>query len=432
MRRSLRMLVAIACGWLFAATALDAAEWNVPLAGNAYRVAPAPGGNAVRNGVLMWSRPDEVFAAYVHLDRPARLQLALRGRAPSGAVTVSFRALEMTVETSRDTSAWQTSPLLTIDVAEAGYLRLELRGIDRSGPTFGEWEACQVTSDTDGLVLRYVATNDGNMFYWGRRGPSVHWNYETPRNARLRHAYSELTVPEGEDPVGSYFMANGFAEGYFGMQVNSPTERRVLFSVWSPFQTDNPRDIPPEQRVDLLARGPDVRVGEFGNEGSGGQSYLLFPWQAGKTYGFLTEVRPDGQGSTIYTSWFRDLAAPEWRLIASFRRPKTDTDLRRFHSFLENFQPQMGHLHRKGWYGNVWVRDIEGNWLPCTRARFSVDATGGGQHRLDFAGGSAGGRFFLENGGFLHPHTPAGSQFTRELVPAEPPTIDFAQLPRGP
>jgi hypothetical protein len=47
----------------------------------------------------------------------------------------------------------------------------------------------------------------------------------------------EITVPVGQDPIGSYFMANGFGEGYFGFQVNSKTERRVLFSVWSPFRT---------------------------------------------------------------------------------------------------------------------------------------------------------------------------------------------------
>lgn len=431
MLRLLRMLVVGACGVLLAVPALFAAEWSVPLAGNTYRVDPSSGGNFLRNGVLTWSPAEDVYAVYVHLDRPARLNLAISGRAPSGSATVSVRAAEAAAETTRDTAELQSTSLFAIDVVQPGYLRIELRGVARSGPTFGEWESCQVTSETDGLVLRYVGTNEGNMFYWGRRGPSVHWNYETPRMVRLRAAYSEITVPEGEDPIGSYFMANGFAEGYFGIQVNSPTERRVLFSVWSPFRTDNPRDIPPEQRVELLAKGPDVNVGEFGNEGSGGQSYLRFPWQAGKTYGFLTEVRPDGQGSTVYTSWFRDVTEPGWRLIASFRRPQTNTDLRRFHAFLENFQPQMGHLHRKGWYGNVWVRDVEGTWIPCTQARFSVDATGGGMHRLDFAGGSDGGRFFLENGGFFHPHTPAGSQFTRELTPSEPPAIDFEQLPRG-
>ena len=52
-----------------------------------------------------------------------------------------------------------------------------------------------------------------------------------------------MTIPKNNDVVGSYFMANGFAEGYFGIQVNSETERRILFSVWSPYKTDDPNSI---------------------------------------------------------------------------------------------------------------------------------------------------------------------------------------------
>ena len=35
-----------------------------------------------------------------------------------------------------------------------------------------------------------------------------------------------------EDPLWTYYMACGWHRGYFGMQVNSPTERRIIFSVW--------------------------------------------------------------------------------------------------------------------------------------------------------------------------------------------------------
>ena len=71
-------------------------------------------------------------------------------------------------------------------------------------------------------------------------------------------------VPEGNDVLGSYFMANGFAQGYFGIQVNSPTERRILFSVWSPFHTDDPSEIP-DQAI-LIAADTIVCLGdELGN-----------------------------------------------------------------------------------------------------------------------------------------------------------------------
>ena len=79
-------------------------------------------------------------------------------------------------------------------------------------------------------------------------------------------------------------MANGFGEGYLGFQVKSSRERRVLFSISSPYKMDNPNEIPEDQRIVALAKGYGVYVGEFGNEGSGGQSYLASPRQAGHAY----------------------------------------------------------------------------------------------------------------------------------------------------
>jgi hypothetical protein len=93
-------------------------------------------------------------------------------------------------------------------------------------------------------------------------------------------------------------MANGFKEGYFGMQVNSETERKNLFSVWSPFTTDDPCKISIEQKIILLKKGQNVYTGEFGNEGAGGQSYLKYDWVSGNSYKFLLGSIPDGASST--------------------------------------------------------------------------------------------------------------------------------------
>lgn len=59
-------------------------------------------------------------------------------------------------------------------------------------------------------------------------------------------------------------MANGFGQGYFGIQVNSLTQRRVLFSVWSGFSTDDPNAVPAEYKVVLKKAGPGVTVNDFG------------------------------------------------------------------------------------------------------------------------------------------------------------------------
>lgn len=431
MTASLILRLAILIPLLLAAAEVRSAEWTVPVGGNAFRTAPEPGGSGVRrDGGLAWRDAEEVFSVYFHVDRPATLDLALLTRSAADESTLVVRVGEKRFTVRIQGGELTTYELGQIEVAEPGYVQVEIQGEERAGRQFGEIRDLVVTSETADLKLAFVKSNEGNMFYWGRRGPSVHLNYVVPQDLQVQYAYSEITVPVGEDTIGSYFMANGFGEGYFGMQVNGPQERKVLFSVWSPFQTDNPREIPEDQRVIRLASGPEVRVGEFGNEGSGGQSFLVYPWKAGVTYRFLTEVKPDGPESTRYTSWFGDKSAGEWRLIASFRRPQTSTHLRRFHSFLENFNPAYGHIGRRALHGNVWVRDTEQQWHECTQARFSVDATGRGGHRLDFTGGAERGQFLMRNCGFFSETGRPGDVFTRDSTAADKPDIEFDALPR--
>lgn len=410
----------------------SATDWRIPAAGNAYCTSPdSVRYQRNRDGSIAWRGEEQVISLYFHVDKAAELLLSL-DVVPSSEATSE---IEVKVSNKRYLLNLKRNGPEKVEIGayrvdEPGYVRVDLSGRSKTGEMYGAIKGLAVSSETEDLKIEYVRNNDGNMFYWGRRGPSVHLSYELPQDRNIQFAYSELTVPKNLDPIGSYFMANGFREGYFGMQVKSETERWILFSIWSPFQTDDPKSIPEEDRIKLLAKGPEVHVGEFGNEGSGGQSYLKFPWKAGRTYSFLTEVKPDGKGNTIYTSWFCDTASMDWMLIASFQRPKTDTHLRGFHSFLENFSPEHGHLPRLVTYQNVWVRESEGEWHACRRARFSVDQTGAQRHRLDYGGGVDKGRFFLQNCGFNCEPIKPGSRFSLPDEIGRHPQIDFDALPR--
>jgi len=221
-------------------------------------------------------------------------------------------------------------------------------------------------------------------------------------------------------------MANGFGEGYFGMQVNSSTERRILFSVWSPFHTDDPKAIPDDEKIHLLKKGTDVHTGEFGNEGSGGQSYLRYNWKAGQSYKFLLKGKPDGNGSTIYTAWFLAPEMKTWKLIASFKRPKTNTYLTRFHSFLENFNPNQGYLTRQVNFNNQWVYD--GAWKIVESAKLTVDATYNANQRVDATGGTTSTGYFLKMGGFFNEVEKPGTVFTFNNT-KKAPKVNFSKLP---
>ena len=403
------------------------ARWEIPLAGNAYLTqgeSPRGGrGNAIR-----LEDPAAEWSVYFHIDRPGPIDLALRLRVPEGKSRLLARTGGRPFEFDAEGKEFHEVAVGRVDATRAGYHHVALRGLAKSGNLFAEIGELIVSSSVPEMKASFVRNNEGNMFYWGRRGPSVHLNYPLPRNRKIEYAYSEITVPPGEDPPGSYYMANGFGQGYFGIQVKSPTERWVLFSVWSPHQTDRPSEIPEDKRVVLLKKGEGVRGGEFGGEGSGGQSILVYPWKSGVTYRFLTSVKPDGKGASIYTSWFGEVGKPEWKLIASFKRPQTDTYLTGFHSFLENFYDFNGHLGRRSLHGNQWVRDTEGQWHELTTARFTGDGTARGGHRLDYAGGVSGNAFFMRNGGYFDERVNLDQNFERPATPGSRPDIDFKAL----
>ena len=412
------------------AQSAEPAHWQVPLAGNTYQTASpkASDDRVTRDGSLRWQDDSTVFSIFVRVDRPAALDLVLPLNVPEGESMIRTTASGWSSDTVVSGTDVHDVKLGRVEVKTPGYVRIDLSGIRKTGPVFANTSSLKISSDADGLQLDYVRHNEDNMFYWGRRGPSVHLGYPMPPDTDIEYAYSELTVPDGEDPIGSYFMANGFGEGYFGIQVKSPTERWILFSVWSPFNTDDPNKIPESERIVMLAKGQDVQVGEFGNEGSGGKSYLVFPWKSGTPYRFLNAAQPDGHGNTVYTAWFSEAGKTDWQLIARFKRPKTNKHLTGFHSFLENFHDENGFLGRRARHGNQWVRDTGGKWHELTSARFTGDATASGGHRLDYAGGVSDQEVYLRNGGFFSETVPLNQTFKRPSTPETKPDIDFAKL----
>lgn len=415
---------------VLAMSPLPAAEWYVPLAGNAFESAPPSGDRLPIAARAVRVTNGKVYSVYFHVNRPGRISLRVNARGLNGHFKLEAHVGENVLTTPLRETRFAISPLGEVAIGKPGYVRVDLSSISADSSSVIEVRDLIVSSDADDMQLDFVQSNKGNMFYWGRRGPSVHLHYQLPKDTDVTHAYSEITVPKGQDAIGSYFMANGFREGYFGMQVNSDTERRVLFSVWSPFRTDDPTEIPPADRIRVLTKGADVKAQDFGNEGSGGQSYMIYPWRAGTTYRFLTEVKPDGEGNTRYTSWFGDKASGEWRLVASFRRPKTDKHLTSFHSFLENFAPEYGNVERTARYGNQWICDTQGKWHEITSMKFTGDNTARARQRLDYAGGSEQGLFFLRNCGFFDDQVKLDQRFQRAASGIQP-EIDLEELPRS-
>jgi hypothetical protein len=398
----------------------------IPVAGNSWVMNDLSKGEKIITdaGIVNWKDKSTRIRTYFRVENTGSINLSLLAKNSVGTsqIQISYGDEKKTITITKSTS--DTIDIGIFEIKHPGYQYIEFIGISRSGQTFGEISDILISGPAAKGKVNYVKDD----FYFGKRGPSVHLNYKVPANAGdITWFYTELMIPDGNDVEGSYYMANGFSDGYFGIQVNSKKERRILFSVWSPYKSDNPGEIPPEYKITLLKKGPDVITKEFGNEGSGGQSYRKYFWKTGVSYRFLLNGHPSVNNSTDYTAYFYAPENGKWELIASFRRPKTSSYLNNLYSFLENFIPETGVITRKGYYSNQWIQNTLGKWIELTDIKFTADATAKKESRLDYSGGVENGVFFLRNCGFFNDKTDMNQLFSRKAT-GKVPEIDFSGL----
>lgn len=248
-----------------------------------------------------------------------------------------------------------------------------------------------------------------------RNAASVHLGYPVPKEAADDVEWFYCEVTPKTDPLWTYYEATGWHRGYFGMQVNSETERRIIFSVWDAGNEAVSRDkVEDENRVRLLAKGENVVAGGFGNEGTGGHSHLVYDWKLGDTFKFLLQAKAEGS-STTYTGWFYFPERKAWELIASFKAPHDGKLPRGLYSFNENFSGRNGNLRRECEFHNQWVRTSAGQWIELREAHFTHDGTGK-ENRLDRSAGVRGDRFYLANGGFVEDSNPHATTKAYEIM----------------
>ena len=432
MKKRILLSLALLTGMLHVVPTFAQNESVVTLAGNAYITASpkSEGGHRMRgafidegrSAIRNWNDKETVVSFYFRTMNKGKMTVALKAMGHS-QIEVSLFGKTKKVKLNSDELA--KVELGTFNVKEPGYVKMDIRGLKMNdGKSFGNVHSVLV----NGNVGEIVRVDEKFSTHFGRRGPSVHLGYPFPREEKIEWFYNEVVVPEEGDIPSSYYMACGFGEGYFGMQNNSPSPRRVLFSVWSPFVTDNPAEIPDSMRVQLIKKGANVKINDFGNEGSGGQSFMHYDWKAGERCRFLMGVHPEGNGTTVYTAYFYDNHQSKWVLVASWRRPKTNTWYTNAHSFLENFNPVMGFVNRKAYYQNQWARTVDGRWIPLDKARFTCDETGRTKMRLDYKGGKADGGYYLSMGGFFNDYLETYTWFERSGNVTEAPDVDFSTL----
>ncbi len=389
-------------------TLLLALPLSVPAFTAYFRPDPDEGPTREADGRLTHWKSSTKLEWFGRLAAPGELALEFVGAAEGHAslhLRVSSQADPSVVET-RELAAGKAS----VPIAKEGYYRIALEG---SG----------ALPDLSALVLSGPAAAGAHFSTVERRNAaSVHLGYPVPQEVRDEIEWFTIELEPRTDPLYTYYEATGFERGYFGMQVNGPNERRIIFSVWDAgTEAVDRKKVAEEDRVKLLAKGVGVVASDFGNEGTGGHSHLVQPWKLGERFRFLLHAVPDTEGNTTtYTAWFWFAEKKQWGLIASFRAPRDGRFLHGLYSFNENFGGSNGDERRVCGFGNGWVRTHTGRWIALDQARFTHDGHGKEQ-RLDRSAGVQDGRFYLANGGFVDDATPGAVTHAGDVLKLEKP-----------
>jgi hypothetical protein len=384
---------------------------------------------SAKNGIQNWVDKNQQFVFYANIRNTGKLNIdvVLKNKTASSLLLITVTHAVSQIKagaTTQFTVAVPASPIFkrvnvgSVHIASTGLYTITIECKERTE---------KLIADIKELELSGVATK--NIFFntkQRRNAASVHLKYPIADTTKAIMFYNEVTVPAAMDPLYTYYMACGFSRGYFGMQVNSAGERRIIFSVWDAGNEAIDRNkVAQKNRVTIIAKGEDVVAESFGNEGTGGHSHWVYSWRTEQTYKFLVTAAIDSATqTTTYAGYFYVPEWQKWKLIACIKAPKDGKTINGLYSFNENFEGATGHLNRKAFFSNQWVRRQNGDWKELTESNFSYDATAKAGDRIDYSGGAVDTSFYLNNGGFVPTSNKFGEVFTRKAT-GNKPVIDF-------
>lgn len=374
---------------------------------------------SAKNGLQNWVNPKQKISWFFYVKNPGELQLSLLSTKINTGSTIEIALAGKTFSIKMVSgSALKKTAVGKVIITDTGFYSITISSINKVGKSIANIQSLELKGTaTVGMHFNPVER---------RNAASVHLKYPISDSTKAMAFYNEIMVPEGADHLYSYYMACGFKRGYFGIQVNSPTERRVIFSVWDAGNEAIDRSkVPDSNKVKLLAKGFNVVANDFGNEGTGGHSHFVYPWKAGEKYQFIVFALADSaSASTIYSGYFFIPETGKWKLIASFRAPKDGHYLQNLYSFSENFWGINGQLERKAYFGNQWIQKSNGRWEELLTSTFSYDATGKAGHRIDYSAGVEGKQFYLSHGGFKPANIQFGQSLFRQPI-GQRPNVDL-------
>ena len=229
------------------------------------------------------------------------------------------------------------------------------------------------------MILR-LATMTAIALAIGVNAQAQHlwWNLDGQKGATC--LYGEITVLATAPHIyycGANWHPGEPAGGYCGIQHNSQTELRTIFSIW---------DTSPELHPAITAADPRTIFNRFGGEGEGGHTHMLWPWNLNETFQFFVEKKP-GNGDTTDARYFvYNRIQKRWLHSATITNPNggkasVATIDGGINSFLENFAGKDKEVPKLALY-RLWLGSTVDTLKCLTKA--GGDGTWGQLHGAYF------------------------------------------------
>jgi hypothetical protein len=181
-------------------------------------------------GLANWMSSESVISVYFHCSKSGQIEVSLKCKVPEGKSHLKLTIDKHSFEVDVDGNEYKVVKVGNFSIQHSGYVKFDMQGINKTGGFYADVSHLIISGElVDSQSISYIHEEPHKDIYWGRRGPYVQLFYHIPTKNECDYYYNEVTVPEGFDPIGSYFSVIGFEDGYFGIQVEFKNNFFLLY-----------------------------------------------------------------------------------------------------------------------------------------------------------------------------------------------------------
>ena len=129
----------------------------IPLGGNAW---VTKGGKISESGLENWTNSDQLCKVYFKVSLNGKLKLSLNLSSKNSKIAITIAGKSITIQSNGESEImvgeWE--------IIKAGYIEVQLKGIEKQDPTFGIISSLGVSGSCINTETAYVKNNEGNYF----------------------------------------------------------------------------------------------------------------------------------------------------------------------------------------------------------------------------------------------------------------------------